>query len=653
MQLTGFFGARRLGVGALLLIALTAVALSLSAAQAPGVSHFGYDTLVCASATTAGAPGDWGGSNPDMSADGRYVVFQSESTDLEPGTAGGPVHAYRRDLATGHTVRVSVSAAGAAGNGISYFPVTSGDGSRVSYYSSSTNLAPSDTTDDYDVYAWDAATGAVTLASVSTAGAKGNDDSYSPSISENGRYVAFESDASNLDGTDANGDTDVYLRDLTARTTKRVSVSTTGGDSNGLSWEPKVSADGRYVMFYSDASNLVAGDTNDDYDVFVRDTVNNTTTRVSVADDETQISGATGLAMTPSGRYVLFYTWASLAVDDTNTKADVYLRDRVAGTTELVSKSSVGVCGNKSSYDAAISGDGRYVLIQSYATNLAAGDSNFNEDLYLRDRTTGITELVSKNASGTVGNATAGQPMISKDGRYFGFTSSASNYVSGDTNGNDDVFVRDRMKSGTSLTMTLRSLRYDGDQAIYHSLQGTLMRTGVGSAGSIVRAQQGPTLQGPWTDTGYTGLTGPDGDFSISVAPRSTTCYRAVYAGSVFESEGSVSTSVKVVPSAWVGAPAVPSKMSRKKARTVSGWLMPRHPAGTYPVRIYLERKVRGVWKKQGFVKARASNRNVYSIYSAKVRLATKGKWRLRAFAPADAGHAATWSAGYGYVTVK
>lgn len=500
MLLAGSSGVRRYGIGVLLIIVLSAVALSLTAAQAPGASHFGCNTLVCASVTATGAPGDWGGSNPDLSADGRYVVFQSESTNLEPGAAGGPIHAYRRDLATGHTVRVSGSAAGAAGNGISYSPVASGDGSRVAYHSSSTNLVTADGDSDYDVYAWDAASGSVTLVSVSTAGVTGNDWSYLPSISENGRYIAFESDASNLDGTDANGEADVYLRDLTAHTTKRITVSTTGGDSNGASWEPKVSADGRYVMFYSDASNLVAGDTNSDYDVFVRDTVNNTTTRVSVADDETQISDATGLAMSSDGRYVLFSTWDGLAAGDTNSQVDIYLRDCVAGTTELVSKSSMGVCGNEPSYDAAISGDGRYVLVQSYATNLAAGDVNTHEDLYLRDRNTGLTYLVSKNADGTIGNSQSVWPMLSKDGRYIGFVSSATNYVDGDINGDDDVFVRDRMQNASSVTLTSASQTLATYGARY-TLGCTLSSGGSPLVGEAVKVQQAPTADGPWSDT--------------------------------------------------------------------------------------------------------------------------------------------------------
>jgi hypothetical protein len=652
MLLAGSSGVRRYGIGVLLIIALSAITLSLSAAQAPGVSHFGCNTLVCASVTATGAPGDWGGSNPDLSADGRYVVFQSESTNLEPGAAGGPVHVYRRDLATGHTVRVSVSAAGTAGNGISYFPVASGDGSRIAYYSSSTNLVAGDGDSNYDVYAWDASTGAVMLVSVSTAGVKGDDWSYSPSISENGRYVAVESDATNLDGSDANGDTDVYLRDLTGHTTERISVSTTGGDSNGGSWEPKVSADGRYVMFYSDASNLVAGDTNGDYDVFVRDTVNNTTTRVSVADDETQISDGTGLAMTPDGRYVLFNTWGALVADDTNSEVDIYLRDCVAGTTELVSKSSLSVCGNEPSYDAAISGDGRYVLIQSYATNLAAGDVNTHEDLYLRDRNTGLTYLVSKNASGTIGNSQSVWPMLSKDGRYFGFVSTATNYVDGDSNGEDDVFVRDRMQNASSVTLTSASQTLATYGARY-TLGCTLSSGGSPLVGEAVKVQQAPTADGSWSDTSEGGTTGAMGEFSCTLAPASATYYRAVYGGSGLIRDDAVSSAVKVTPRAWVGNPAAPSKMSRKKSYTVSGFLKPKHSVGSYPVRIHKYRKVGSKWISMGYVKARAANYSSYTKYSTKVKLTKKGKWRLRAYAPADAGHAASWSSGYDYVTVK
>src|SRR5262245_35592588 len=226
--------------------------------------------------------------------------------------------------------------------------------------------------------------GTTTRASVATGGAEG--DSYSAFVtpSGDGRFVAFHSGASNLVAVDTNGADDVFVHDRQLGTTELVSVATDGTQGNSDSDRPWISADGRFVAFRSNASNLVAG--------------------------------------------------------DTNAKNDVFVRDRQLGTTERVSVSTGGVQGNLGSFFASISGDGRFVAFASHASNLVAADTNGVDDVFVRDRLLGTTERVSVDSGGAEGNHHSVYLMISRDGLFVTFRSNASDLVAGDTNGVRDVF---------------------------------------------------------------------------------------------------------------------------------------------------------------------------------------------------------------------
>lgn len=242
--------------------------------------------------------------------------------------------------------------------------------------------------------------------------------------------------------------------------TSRLSVSSSGQQANNHSSEPSVSADGNLTAFSSLATNLVSGDTNGKRDVFVRDRVAGTTVRVSISTSGTQgnnISDAP--ALSADGRYVSYSSRATnLVSGDTNGVSDIFVRDRQTNTTTRVSISSTGVQATGASWLPAISEDGNYIAFYSTAANLVAGDTNGVADVFVHDRTTGATTRVSIASDGTQGNGSASfaPPALTQDGRYVAFASAATNLVAGDTNASDDVFLHDRT-TGTTTRVSITS----------------------------------------------------------------------------------------------------------------------------------------------------------------------------------------------------
>jgi uncharacterized membrane protein len=391
----------------------------------------------------SGVQGNGASNSCAISADGRYVAFYSAASNLVTGDTNGQSDVFVRDRQTGATTRVSVDSAGTQGNGGSERPAISSDGRYVAFYSSASNLVTGDTNGKWDVFIHDRQDGTTTRVSVDTAGAEGNGDSWSSVISSDGRYVAFYSVASNLVTGDTNGQPDVFVRDRQSGTTTRVSVDSAGTQGNYGSSGCAISADGRYVAFFSTANNLVAGDTNNANDVFVHDRQDGTTTRVSVDSSGVQGNGSSeSPAISADGRFVTFYSDASnLVTGDTNGTWDVFLRDRQSGTTTRVSVDSAGTQSNGMSFSRGISADGRYVTFYSIASNLVTGDTNGKWDVFMRDAQSGTTTRVSVGSAGTQGSGDSKVPAISADGRYVAFESVASNLVTGDTNGQSDVFV--------------------------------------------------------------------------------------------------------------------------------------------------------------------------------------------------------------------
>jgi Tol biopolymer transport system component len=410
---------------------------------------------VRASVDTEGGDANSSSSGPSISTDGRYVAFTSLASDLvdDDGNTGQDI--YRRDLQERTTERISVDTAGGDANFDSFDAHISGDGDVVAFSSLASDLVAGDGNGRQDIFV---RTGGVTVrASVDAGAGDANDHSFNADISRNGKFVAFTSIASDLVAGDGNGVFDVFLRDLDAGTTERVSVDSTGADSNGSSSEAAVSADGRYVAFSSYASDLVPGDGNGTSDVFVRDRVENTTTRVSVdtaGGDPNQFS--TEPAITDDGQTVAFSSIASdLVANDNNvclselgpySCRDVFVRDVDQGTTTRVSVDTNGRDANRDSSNPSISADGQVVAFISNATDLVPNDGNGDVDVFVRDLTAGTTARAAAIDGGDP-DFPSGGPSLSGDGRALAFDSFATNLtVSDDLNNTTDVFVRTRRR---------------------------------------------------------------------------------------------------------------------------------------------------------------------------------------------------------------
>jgi Tol biopolymer transport system component len=436
-------------------------------------SHGGsWHVVARVSVASDGTQGNGDSFDGSISADGRYVAFASKASNLVAGDTNGKQDIFVQDRQTGQTTRVSVASDGAQGNGDSGQPVISADGRFVAFYSSASNLVPGDTNGVEDVFVHDRLTGQTTRVSVASDGAQGNGPSWGPSISGDGRFVAFESRASNLVPGDTNDTTDVFVHDRLTGQTMRVSVASDGREGNSYSWLARISADGRFVVFTSDASNLVPGDTNGTWDVFVHDRQTGQTTMVSVAPDGTPGNGRSiGVSISGDGRFVAFMSEASnLVAGDTNGTWDVFVRDRLTGQTTRVSVASDGTQGNASSSGGALSGDGRFVVFSSIASNLTPGDTNGAMDVFVHDRQTGQTTMVTVASDGAQGNADSSGAAISADGRFVVFTSRASNLVPGDTNGTWDIFVATAMEP-TAMRLLWGDVNCSGDVEAVDALQ--------------------------------------------------------------------------------------------------------------------------------------------------------------------------------------
>jgi WD40 repeat protein len=378
-----------------------------------------------------------------ISADGRFIAFDSIANNLVPGDTNGSLDVFVYDRVAQKTERVSVDSAGVEGNGDSFFPMISANGLVVTFHSRATNLVANDTNGNEEVFVHDRVSGVTERMNVDSSGNEGNGGSFKSSISADGRFVSFYSYARNLVPGDTNGMPDIFVRDRQGGTTERVSVDSSGAQADNASFKSSISADGRFVAFDSYASNLVAGDTNGWTDVFVRDRQNGTTERVSTRSTGKQANGGSNRpAISADGRFVAFSSYASnLVTGDTNGKWDVFVKDRQTGATERVSVDSGGYESDGDSVRPTISADGRFVAFDSTATNLVQGDTNGWDDIFVHDRLTGTTVRVSVDSAGHEADAPSAKSAISADGRFVVIGSGATNLVAGDTNGFSDVFV--------------------------------------------------------------------------------------------------------------------------------------------------------------------------------------------------------------------
>lgn len=382
---------------------------------------------------------------------------------------------FLRNLRSGETTLVTRAADGSGANGASADVALSGDGRVLAFLSRASNLVEDDTNDISDVFAFYPNLGKIERASVNSAGEEQRNATGSScssycggvSIDNEGRHVVFDTWSDNLapsgpapgQNGDLNRKPDVFVRDLLAGTTERVSVSSLGVEGSDASWQPgqaTISADGRYVVFQSIANNLVVGDTNicdpeppflpglSCADVFLRDRQSETTIRISVSATGEQANGSSGLAtISADGRFVAFSSAAdNLVPEDENQVSDVFVKDVLTGRIERVSVDSFGEEGDGGSWNARINANGRFVAFSSTATNLIDADANDEEpDVFVRDRMRNMTVLASASANGNQGPELSAPSLLIADGRLVLFRSKADGLVPNDLNQESDIFL--------------------------------------------------------------------------------------------------------------------------------------------------------------------------------------------------------------------
>jgi len=404
------------------------------------------DTIERISVTNEGAEGNGDSYHASVSADGRYVAFDSWSTNLVPDDTNSRLDVFVFDRQLCVIERVSIADDGTQGNGSSDSPSISADGRYVAFYSSATNLVLGDTNNESDIFVYDRQQDTIERVSIAHDGAQADGYCGSPAISADGRFVAFHSFATNLVPGGSSGVRHVFVYDRQTHSVDRVSQANDGSEADGSSAAPSISADGRYVAFESDAINLVSGDTNGDRDVFVYDRDLDSIQRISVAEDGTQGNGFSyHPSISADGQHVGFYSYASTLVPNDTTDRDVFMHHRQTGTIELVGFSDDGSHGGVFAEDLSLTADGESVAFESYLPILAPGDTNSDIDVYVYSGRTGLFDLSSRVWLPAESNNESSNASISWDGRYVVFASDADNLVPDDTNAQRDVFVCDRM----------------------------------------------------------------------------------------------------------------------------------------------------------------------------------------------------------------
>jgi hypothetical protein len=416
-----------------------------------------------------------GGATADINLDGRVDIFDlsmllsqwgqrpSPYMVTMPGavrSAAAAIRATSRSAALARPVQGN-GMAGLAGDNASVNPSVSGDGNLVVFGSLASNLVPNDTNGVLDVFAWNRSTGTIRLVSANGNGSQLTTASNDPRVSPNGRYVAFDSGG------------DVYVKDLQTGALTRISQpnGNPGSEPDSPAYADAVSSSG-LVIFESKAANLVVGDTNGMSDVFARQLAGGPIELVSTADGTSAAGGYSG-TVSDDGRYVAFASTASsLASGNTSGQVGIFVRDRVLGTTFLISAPPGGGQADGDASFPSISADGTSVAFSSTATNLAAGNPAGRQQVYVRDLATAALDRVSQANDGAAGNADSTEPVLSGDGSRVAFRSQASNLVAGDTNNADDVFVQDLATHLISRVNVTSSLGQASSSSFRPSLSG-------------------------------------------------------------------------------------------------------------------------------------------------------------------------------------
>ncbi len=430
-----------------------------------GVESFAFGETTRVSLRNDLSPPDGMGESPSMSANGRFVAFHS-IFPLVAEDKNLTTDIYVHDRLTKLNSRVSVSSSGEEGNSISVFPSISADGRYVAFISEASNLVQGDTNNQEDIFVYDRVAKQTTRVNVSSAGIQANEDpfgnglligaAYKVQISTDGRYIVFASGSNNLVANDTNNLPDIFVRDRLTKQTTRVSINSDGSEGNlgnvafqNVNHGLGISANGQFVVFHSQLNNLVNGDNTNEIDVFLHNRQTKQTKRVNI-ESVGQITGNPSISA--DGRFIAFMSSSeSLVPNDTNKTLDVFLYDRLTQKTTRVTVASNGDQANAQSYAPGISADGNFIAFISEATNLTSLPVT-QQNVYIHNRLTGKTSIVNVNSQGNQGSGlwttylpTISSPSLSADGRYIAFETSAPFLVSGDFNEAHDIFVRDRL----------------------------------------------------------------------------------------------------------------------------------------------------------------------------------------------------------------
>ncbi|MCC6932497.1 MAG: PD40 domain-containing protein [Deltaproteobacteria bacterium] len=395
------------------------------------------------STTSQGATINGASESSVISSDGNYVVFQSYASDLILSDTNAEPDIFLKNLSNNSVVRLSTSSMGVQANGGSLYPTISEDGRYTAFVSAATNLVASDLNGYLDIFRKDKETGVLVRISVSAVGTEANGSSGVPSISADGRYVVFSSSASNLVSGDTNNKTDIFVKDVQSSAITRVSTNGSGDQGDGDSSWPMISGDDNYVVFVSNATNLVASDTNGTYDIFRKNLESGTISRISTSTLGIEANGSSSYpAISDNGQFVIFISTASnLVVGDLNLASDVFVKDTISGEVTRVNVTSDGEQGNDDSEYATISSDGRYAIFSSYASNLVNDDSNGALDIFVKNVLSGEIFRVNKSVGGEEANDASFEPHISSDGQRASFYSNATNLFDGAGEGTRYVYL--------------------------------------------------------------------------------------------------------------------------------------------------------------------------------------------------------------------
>jgi Tol biopolymer transport system component len=567
------------------------------------------------SVDSAGVQGELGSWSPSLSRDGLCVAFASDAANLVEGDANDVSDVFVRYLDGDRTVRVSTASYGTEGNGGSWEPALSADAHVVAFSSDATNLVPTDTNEYRDIFLKDLASNETTRVSVAPDGAQADADCFAPAVSADGRYVVLETAATNL--TDrSNGFKVIVRKDLQSGETTIVSQATDGTLPDGISYTASISGDGRFVVFTSDATNLVVDDTNAVSDVFLRDCLLATTTRVSVSGTGAQGGGASSAGViSGDGTHVGFVTGNDLVADDTNGEADVYVC--ATGAPGALARANVASDGTQADSGLAdghlaLSDEGRWVAFESDATNLVPGYPEWDARIYLHDTLAGSTGLVSASSGGWWPDESSWDPAISGDGSRVAFDSGATNLVESDGNDHADVFAAARDVSPPETT---------SDAVAGYASPAVITLTAIDApeGGSGVATTTYTLDGGP--ETTYTG------PISVTALGTHTLRFWSVdVAGNV---EAANQVVFGVGEAATLGRPVSAYTVRHGARLTVYGTLRPKHRSRTYPVSLRCYRLEGGEWVLHRTFRARAYYGPRVPKYAQWIRLPDAGRWKI------------------------